>query len=170
MKSKKALGVDIGNVIINHRNYQIADSNGREIHEENYSAIPAADGAFGALKKLNGYFDGKVYLISKCTEWAEERILKWLDDNDLYSRTGIDSKNVHFVRERHEKDAACRKLGITHFIDDRLEVLSHMIKSTPNLYLFMPDEREVEEFKEFLPKVKVVTDWEEALAVIEVNG
>ena len=160
MKTKQVLGVDVGNVIINHR---LSDPNDKTLHEERYSSIPASEGVFKALKTLNNYFKGEVYLISKCTEWAQEKILIWLKDNNFYNKTGINSKHTHFVRERHEKDAICRKLGITYFIDDRLEVLSYMIESTPNLLLFQPDKDEVNEFKEFLPKVTVLNDWDEVL-------
>ncbi len=163
MKNIQALGVDIGNVIINHR---LTDPNDKTLHEERYSTIPASLGVFEAAKILNTFFGGQVHLISKCTPWAQEKILAWLSDNDFYNKTGVDSKNVHFVRERYEKDAICQMLGITHFIDDRLEVLSHMIKSTPNLFLFQPDKAEIEEFKQLLPNVTVVADWKEALGKI----
>lgn len=163
MKSKQALGVDIGNVIINHR---LSDPNDKTLHEERYSTIPASDGVFESLKKLNDHFDGEVYLISKCTEWAEKKILTWFADNEFYKKTNIDPKNIYFVRERHEKDILCRKLGLTHFIDDRLEVLSHMIESTPNLILFQPDAKEIVEFKDYLPKVTVVSSWKEVENVI----
>lgn len=158
MKDSKALGVDIGNVIINHR---LSDPNDKTLHEERYSTIPSTEGVSEALNKLNVLFSGNVYLISKCTEWAENKILAWLDDNGFYPKTGINSKNIFFVRERHEKDAICRKLGITYFVDDRLEVVSHMIESTPNLFLYQPDKDEVNEFQEFLSKVTVVNSWKE---------
>ncbi len=163
METKLVLGVDIGNVIINHR---LSDPNDTTLHEERYSTIPATDGVFDALKSLNDYFKGEVYLISKCTEWAEKKLLTWFTDNGFYSKTGIDPKNIFFVRERHEKDAICRKLGVTHFIDDRLEVLSHMIESTSNLFLFQPDTDEVNEFEEFLSKVTVVNSWDEVIRKI----
>ena len=160
MNTQKALGVDIGNVIINNR---LNDPEVNKVTEAVYAAFPPSDGVFDALKTLNEYFEGKVYLVSKCTEWAQTQILLWLKSHDLYAKTGIKEENVHFVRQRHEKDAVCRKLGITHFIDDRLEVLSHMIESTPNLILFQPDANEVKEFKEFLSKVTVVNSWEEVV-------
>ncbi len=165
MKTIRALGVDIGNVIINHR---LSDPNDKTLHEECYSTIPATDSVYEAMKKLNVFFAGKVYLISKCTPWAQEKILAWLSDNDFYGKTGLDPKNVRFVRERHEKDAVCQELGITHFIDDRLEVLGYMIDSTPNLFLFQPDKAEVEEFKQFLPKVTVVKDWQQVIERIVI--
>jgi len=157
---KNILGVDIGNVIINHR---LVDPNDKTLHEERYSTIPSVEGSFEALKKLNNYFNGQVYLISKCTEWAQEKILIWFKDNNFYTRTGISPENVYFVRERHEKDVLCRKLRITHFIDDRLEVLSHMIESTPKLYLFQPEKGETEKFKDFLTKVTIVNSWSEII-------
>lgn len=163
MEAKQVLGVDIGNVIINHR---LSDPNDKTLHEERYSTIPSTEGVFGALKTLNIYFKGEIYLISKCTEWAEAKILKWLKDNDFYSKTGIKEENIYFVRQRNEKDAICRKLGITHFIDDRLEVLSHMIESTPNLFLFQPNNIEIEEFKEFLPKVRKMESWDQIVKEI----
>lgn len=163
MEIKQVLGVDIGNVIINHR---LSDPNDKTLHEERYSTIPATDDAFNALKILNDYFKGEVYLISKCTQWAEEKILTWLKDNNFYSKTGINANNIYFVRELHEKDAVCRKLGVTHFIDDKLEVLSHMIKSTPYLFLFQPYQDEVNEFEEFVSKVTIVNTWNQVIEKI----
>jgi carboxypeptidase C (cathepsin A) len=161
-KSRKALGVDIGNVIINNRfNYL------NTLDESGYAALPEVDSAFDSLKTLNQYFSGEVYLISKCTPWAEEQILKWLEKHNFYSKTGVNKQHVHFVREKQEKDVICKKLGITHFIDDRLEVLSHMINSTPNLFLFQPDETEVTAFSQFLPHIQRVESWDEILQKIK---
>jgi hypothetical protein len=160
MKSKQVLGVDIGNVIINHR---LSNPNDKTLHDERYSTIPETEGVFDALKKLNQHFEENIYLISKCSEWAEKKILEWLNDNDFYNKTGINPEHIAFVRERHEKDAICRKFGITHFVDDRLEVLSHMIESTQNLFLYQPNPEEVKEFEKFLPKVTVVNSWDEII-------
>jgi hypothetical protein len=163
METKKALGVDIGNVIINNR---LNDPEVNKVDEAVYAAFPPSEGAFDALKTLNDYFRGEVHLISKCTEWAQQQILLWLKAHDFYTKTGIKEQNVHFVRQRHEKDGVCQKLGITHFIDDRLEVLSHMVESTPHLILFQPDKDEVKEFEQFIHRVSVVNDWAEVLEEI----
>lgn len=163
MENKKALGVDIGNVIINNR---LNDPEINKVDEAVYAAFPPSEGVFDSLKTLNDYFDGEVYLISKCTEWAQGQILLWLKAHDFYNKTGIKQEDIYFVRQRHEKDGVCRKLGITHFIDDRLEVLSHMVESTPNLILFQPDITEVKEFEKFLPSVTVANDWEEVVGKV----
>jgi hypothetical protein len=154
MKEEQALGVDIGNVIINNRFNDL-----KSLDENGYAALPVVEGSFDALKELTVHFGGKIYLISKCTEWAEKQTLAWLLTHDFYTKTGIDPQHIYFVRERSEKEGICKTVGITHFIDDRLEVLSHMIESIPYLYLFQPDPKEVEEYKVFLPKVKVVNGW-----------
>ena len=160
----EALGVDIGNVIINHR---LVDKNDKILFEERYSTIPAVESVFEVLKVLNEKkFRGNIFLVSKCTLWAEEKILAWLKDNHFYEKTGVKPKNIYFCRERQEKEKICSKLGVTHFIDDRLEVLSHIIGKVPNLYLFQPDQAEVDKYKEFLPEVIMVESWAEILRLI----
>lgn len=163
MQNKKALGVDIGNVIINNR---LIDPEITKVDEAVYASFPATEGVFEALYKLNEYFEGEVYLISKCTEWAEEQILLWLKAHDFYNKTGIRQENVYFVRQRHEKDGVCQKLGISHFIDDRLEVLGYMVESTPNLFLFQPNDTEVKKFEQFLPRVNIANNWSEIVTKI----
>lgn len=163
MKTRKVLGVDIGNVIINNR---LNDPEINKVDERVYAAFPPSDGVFDSLKTLSDYFSSEVYLISKCTEWAQEQILLWLKAHDFYAKTGVKEENVYFVRQRHEKDEVCRNLSITHFIDDRLEVLGYMVESTPNLILFQPDESEVKEFEQFLSKVSIANNWTEVVEKI----
>jgi hypothetical protein len=163
MENKKALGVDIGNVIINNR---LNDPEVTKVDEVVYASFPPSEGVFEALKTLNDHFEGEVYLVSKCTEWAEVQILLWLTSHDFYTKTGIKKENVYFVRQRHEKDGICQRLRITHFIDDRLEVLSHMIESTPNLILFQPDPAEVKEFEKYISETSTANSWKEVVDLI----
>jgi len=164
-KINRALGIDIGNVIINHR---LTDKDDKTLHEERYSTIPAAEGVFDAVKKLNDEkFHGNIFLISKCTLWAQEKILAWLKDNDFYTKTDVKPENVFFCRERHEKDKICKDNNITYFIDDRLEVLSHMVETAPNLFLYQSDQAEIDEYRHFLPKVTRVESWAEVVEKIK---
>jgi hypothetical protein len=68
---------------------------------------------------------------------------------------------VLFCRQRHEKAAICRELGLTHFIDDRLEVLSHLLGTVPHLYLFRSRAGDVDRFRRFLPHVRMINQWSE---------
>ena len=161
---KEALGIDIGNVIIN---YRLTDKDDKSLWEERYSTIPASEGMYEAIRELNEEkFHRNIFLVSKCTIWARDKILAWLKDNDFYTKTGVNPKNIFFCRERHEKDKICKDNNITYFIDDRLEVLSHMVKTAPNLFLYQPAQAEIDEYMQFLPKVTRVESWAEVLEKI----
>src|SRR6185369_12095724 len=53
----------------------------------------------------------------------------------FFDRTGIPPGHVHFVRERLDKAPVCQRLGVTHFVDDRLDVLAHL-ETVEHRYLF----------------------------------
>lgn len=101
---------------------------------------PATEGMFEVLPDLVGRFGGRAWVISKCGERVQRRTLDWLDHNDFYVRTGIARENVRFCRKRADKAVHCRELGITHMIDDRLDVHTALRGLVPNLYLFGPCE------------------------------
>jgi hypothetical protein len=68
---------------------------------------------------------------------------------------------VLFCRQRHEKAAICRELGLTHFIDDRLEVLSHLLGYGSPSLPFPVASRHVDRFRRFLPHVRMINQWSE---------
>ncbi len=157
---QEVLGVDIGNVIINNRiaNWQ----NG--FREGGYSAIPSVEHAFESLRRLsNERFGDRIVVISKCSLESQPKVLTWLIDNDFYNKTGISPDRIFFCLERFEKEKLCKDHSVTHFIDDRLEVLGYLINTVPHLYALNPDKEELETFKEFLPKVTVMGDWDKIL-------
>jgi hypothetical protein len=97
---------------------------------------PATDGALEVLAELVHRFDGRAWVISKCGDRVQRRTLAWLDHHDFYTRTGISRRNVRFCRQRADKAIHCAKLGITHMIDDRLDVHRALRGLVPYLYLF----------------------------------
>jgi hypothetical protein len=99
-------------------------------------ASPATDGAFDVLPRLVDAFDGRVWVISKCGPRIQERTLAWLDHHDFYGRTGVPRGNVRFCRKRTDKAGHCTRLGITHMIDDRVDVHRALVDSVPCRYLF----------------------------------
>jgi len=102
---------------------------------EALSTPPSAD-AFDVLARLVERFEGRVWVISKCGPRVQERTLQWLDHQEFYERTGVRRDSVRFCRRRAEKAIHCAELGITHMIDDRLEVHVALRGLVPNLYLF----------------------------------
>lgn len=153
----EALGVDIGGVIIAGSSAS-ADTS---FFGPNYLATPAVPGAFAALAELvSQKFGDRVYLVSKCGQRVQGKTLDWLSHHHFYQRTGIFPHHVRFCRERSWKASIAGELGITHFIDDRLEVLGYL-EEVANLYLFQPQAKEVQEHRQHLHRVQVVDSWDE---------
>ena len=159
------LGVDVGGVIIDRVN----DALDTSFFGDNYLQTTAVPGAFAALRRLNaGRFAGRVHLVSKCGARVQAKTLDWLAHHGLYATTGIAPEHVHFCRKRQDKAGICTDLGITHFVDDRLEVLSYLT-SVPARYLFRPDPDAVAEYAHVLPDVRQVASWDELAAELEVT-
>ncbi len=157
--SHETLGVDIGGVIIDRVN----DGTDTSFFSDNYLQTTAVQGVFDALRQLvDKRFGDKVCLVSKCGKNVEAKTLRWLDHHRFYDLTGIGRGRVHFCRERNEKAGICEKLGVTHFVDDRLEVLGNLTM-VGTLYLFQPRPDEVRRFARFLDRVKQVDSWQEIL-------
>src|SRR3970040_1117951 len=129
---KGILGVDIGGVIIDRvRN----DGTDTAFKSKRYLETTAIPGVFSSLAKLRERFNGEIFVVSKAGLETELKTRDWLNHKGFYDLTGINPGDVHYCRERKEKAPICEWLGITHFIDDRLEILSYMY-SVPNKYLF----------------------------------
>lgn len=147
------IGIDIGRVIIGPTIGGVEDTSfiGTQLQEA--LTTPAAPGAFEVIRGLVERFEGRAWLVSKCGPSVERKTKAWLEHVDFYALTGLASDNVRFCRERREKAGHCEELGITHFIDDRLDVLSPMRGGVPNLFLF--GEREGAASRWTIP----VVDW-----------
>jgi hypothetical protein len=156
------LGIDVGGVIIDRKKNDGTDTS---LFGPNYLNAAAVEGAFRSIYTLRGRFDGEVYIVSKCGQNIERKTKEWMAHNGFYEKTGLKPEHVHFCRSRRDKAPICEKLGITHFIDDKLEVLSYL-ETVPNKFLFDPNLSEIEAFKEHLPKVKIVSGWLDVLAYL----
>jgi len=58
------------------------------------------------------------------------------DHWQFWTATGVAPDHLRFCLERRDKALHCHELGVTHFIDDRLDVLEHLRGSVPGLYRF----------------------------------
>lgn len=154
---KEVLGVDVGGVIIDRVN----DGTDTSFFGHNFLLTTAVADVFEVLRQLHERFD-KIVLVSKCGQSTQDRTRQWLAHHNFYERTGIAEPDVHFCRERREKAPICQRLGVTHFIDDRLEVLGYL-ETVSHLYLFQPLETEVKRFSRFLPRVKRMNSWQDVL-------
>lgn len=104
------IGIDIGNVLLKA---------GKDVR-----------GSCRALRAILKFFGvDNVFLVSKVRENSKMHVAtkEWLHGpHGFLERTGLPSKNVRFVSEIDGPDgkgAAADMLGLSHFVDDRWEVL-----------------------------------------------
>ncbi|MGI8335383.1 hypothetical protein ACRYCC_36005 [Actinomadura scrupuli] len=161
---RPGLGVDFGRVIQGAPGPDGAEdtvflSGGRDAALRS----PATEGTFDVLPRLAERFEGRVWIISKCGERIQGRTLEWLDFHDFYRRTGVPRGNVRFCRKRAQKAGHCAELGITHMIDDRLDVHRALRGLVPYLYLFGPQAAPAPDW------VRPTLTWAEAGAAITAD-
>jgi len=133
------LGIDIGRVIIDGSSHPDGDDTAFfKGGVENALRTPAMPGALDAIAELTRSFDGRVWLVSKCGERVADRSRAWLAHHRFFERTGIDPEHLRFCRQRPEKAIHCAELAITHFVDDRSDVLDALDGVVPHRYLFGP--------------------------------
>jgi len=96
-------------------------------------------GEFRRHLGISERFGQRICIISKCGPRTEEKTRLWLAHHKLLDQLGLDSQALHFCRKRPDKAPICKRLGVTHFIDDRLEVLTHLT-SVRHRILFGPQE------------------------------
>jgi hypothetical protein len=159
----ESLGIDLGNVIIDHLGFGTTPE---FFQTGDYNTIPPVPGVMEALGKLQTRFNGNIFVVYKATDVADEKILSWMKANDFYNRTGVLPSNVHRTQFGRDKSSLCVKYKATHFVDDRLEVLGHLVGKVKHLYLFRPQEQEVSEFRQTLPHVQQFMSWDELLTVL----
>jgi hypothetical protein len=61
---------------------------------------------------------------------------RWLEHQHFFEQTGMRRDRLRFCRQRQEKRQHAVALGLTHFIDDRCDVLAHLRGVVPHLFLF----------------------------------
>jgi hypothetical protein len=148
--AREILGVDIGGVIINRTKF-------------NGIYYPILN-SFWALRQLRERrFGDNVFVVSHADAKMERDIRMGLRAWDFYEMTGIKPQNVGFCREREYKATICALFHVTHFIDDRTEVLEHLLDVVPNLYLFQGMPEEIAPRKAVLSAVVQVTSWKEVI-------
>jgi hypothetical protein len=138
------LGIDIGRVLIapdapNGR----ADTSFIGGTLADALATPPYPGMFDVVPSLVQRFEGRVWLVSKAGPRVQEKTRHWLRHHRFFERTSIPSDNLRFCLERAQKAGHCASLGITHFIDDRPDVLDHLEGVVPHRFLFGPQRKPV---------------------------
>ena len=141
------LGIDLGNTLIQRR-----------------EPLPHA---FRVVKHLiDERFGDRVHIVSRVSPEQEIRARIFVTGAEFQTHLGIPTERVHFCRERHEKGPICHKIGITHFIDDRPEVMVHMPTIVTHRILFNPNQDDLAKVKKQLGAILQAKDWLEVEALL----
>ncbi len=145
------LGVDIGGVIRQ-----------RECLELPEPKI-LIEGVIPAIRDLTlrQFGPDNVVIISRQQRALWDNTTSWLVSQGFFQQTGVRPDNVHYCLDRNEKAGIAGHLGVTHFVDNRLEVFQHMTSRVTNKFLFRPQKCELENPRE-VGYVSVVWSWKEA--------
>lgn len=160
--TRRILGVDVGGVLID----RAADNSDTSFFSGRFLETPAVTGAFDVLAQLVRTRFDAAYVVSKCGPRVQEKTRLWLAHHRFHEITGIAPGRVHFCRERRDKGPICRRLGVTHFIDDRLDVLEHLT-TAPCRYLFQPREKDAARALREKAPVVIVQSWTELATVLQ---
>jgi hypothetical protein len=133
------LGVDIGRVIIDGDHHPSGDDTAfLKGGTEEMLRTPPVDGALDTLARLVRLFGGRVWLVSKCGPRVQDRTRQWLVHHRVHQHTGIPPSHLRFCLRRADKALHCAELAISHFVDDRVDVLVALAGIVPHRYLFGP--------------------------------
>jgi hypothetical protein len=136
----RRLGIDIGRVIIGGSGR--GDTAIFDGSDEDSLRTPEVPGAIATIAALTRLFAGKVWLVSKCGPKVQGRTRKWLRHHDFWRLTGVPEQNLRFCLERRDKAIHCKQNRLTHFIDDRLDVLAHLRGLVTHRFLFGPQRQD----------------------------
>lgn len=151
--NKDVLGIDCGNVILSQMN-----------------GTPVA----GVLDALAGIVTSKrfettrgidIWVVSKCGQRVQDLSLGWLKAINFWEYTGIPESNIRFCRDYQGKAPICEDLGITHFVDDKPEVLAHLQK-VPHLFAFNPKVPALLKYQHLVEHWTLVKNWPELAALL----
>ncbi len=123
---REALGVDFGGAVHDVTYKPGQPDTFLEGSFEEAMGTPAMPCAIEALARLVDAFEGGVWVVSKCGPRVQNLTENWMDRHDFCALTGIDSNHLVFCWQRSDKASRCAELGITHFVDDRADVLVTM--------------------------------------------
>ena len=125
------LGIDFGGVVAERVG---ADKDHpAELAPEAICPVPDA---FSVISEMNELLRGRVWIVSKAAPGTERMTREWLKVHRFAEKTGLKTQQVQFVRDRSGKLDKCRKLGITHFVDDQIKTLEMLSVCVKRLFLF----------------------------------
>lgn len=160
------IGVDVGGVIIDKDKNDNSDTSLFGPNYLNAKDVDWAIDSIGLLNRKHSQFKDQVWIVSKCGENIEKRTREWMEHCRFHEVTGIPKERLYFCRHRADKAPIAQKLGLTHFIDDKLEVLGYMKDVVPNRILFNPSISEMKRAGPLGGPVFPVYSWKDVILLL----
>lgn len=151
----EALGIDAGGPLMDPR------AHGDLFFSDRYLEVPLVPGAVRSIARLaTERFGERIYIVSTNVRRRPQAL-------EIFAAGGltrvIPPERVFFCDTDRQKAEVCDRLGITHFVDDRIEVLS-LLERVPHRYLFDGPRRDEFERTSDGSAVIAVSDWEDLAA------
>lgn len=145
---KEVLGIDIGGVIMS-----------RLFIDGSYPPLLNVFDVIYNLKEKR--FSKNIVIVSRADIYQRFQMIRWLGQQQFYKKTGVGIGQVFFCENRIDKADICQKKEVTHFIDDRKEIMTYLHRvGIKNLFLFQGRNEEGEGiYDHVLPHVVQVESW-----------
>jgi hypothetical protein len=134
--------------------------------EDAAMAIPPMPEAVESIASIVRAAESRVWLVSKCGPRIQARTRLWLKRWRFFEGTGLPAENLRFCLKRPEKADHARALSLTHFIDDRLDVIDALRGVVANLILFGPQRQAFEAASGFAH----ARDWAAVRELVCIKG
>jgi hypothetical protein len=157
------LGLDVGGTI-GYKHYEPSSLIGGGLELDGLSWSSVSEGVWTLWPHVEDVLPRLVekaeatYFVSKVNEEQKARSIKWFDESQFCERMGIPRENVFYCEERKDKGPICKKLGVTHFVDDRPEVMAYLDPAIFKI-IFSPQISHLFSWFNMLVNCKVVTNW-----------
>ena len=126
----------------------------------------------GVAQLVKRWFGQEVRIISVCEQELGEKLIEWLFANVFFRRTGLNwtlrevLRYVRFCEAYADKALLAQGFRLTHFVDDRPEVLIPMKGIVRHRFLFNPERDVLAKFQDQLEGITIVWNWKELVAAI----
>lgn len=159
MKTK--IGIDINGVLANNKLSHITT--------RDYSIFSVMKNAINVIKRLVKHYGAEnIYIVSRVQSHQLSFITGvWMETHNFLQKTNIPLENVKICTRLKDKSRIAEKLNITHFIDDRPEVLSYFSKNTI-LIAYQSPKNEIEKYPDVASRAIIVNSWNEVAKYLKI--
>jgi len=158
---KFKIGIDINGVLANNKLPYFKT--------QNYSIFSVMENAINVVKNLvKKYGAENIYIIS-CVQSHQLSFITgiWMETHNFLHKTNISLDNVIICTRMKDKSRIAEKLNLTHFIDDRPEVLNYFSKET-TILVYQPKKSQIKKYPDIASRAIIVNSWNEIADYLKI--